>query len=133
MHYPQISALEAEVLEGSNQYACELCQCKVDAIRQMVLRTLPPYLCLQLNRFVFDLEVCVWLCVCVRVCVCPCCSCLVCAQTHTTKHTHSNTIHTQTHDTYTRPQTMNKAKASNKFAFPLELDMGTVMASVATV
>eukprot|EP00967_Tisochrysis_lutea_P030358 scaffold35646_cov29-Tisochrysis_lutea.AAC.1 len=26
---------------------------------------------------------------------------------------------------------MNKAKASNKFAFPLELDMGLVMASVA--
>lgn len=45
------------MLDGSNQYACESCQCKVDAIRQMVLRTLPPYLCLQLNRFVFDLEV----------------------------------------------------------------------------
>jgi hypothetical protein len=26
---------------------------------------------------------------------------------------------------------MTKAKASNKFAFPLELDMGVVMASVA--
>jgi ubiquitin C-terminal hydrolase len=55
----QVTALEAEMLEGANQYACESCQCKVDAIRQMVLRTLPPYLCLQLNRFVFDLEVCV--------------------------------------------------------------------------
>lgn len=30
---------------------------QVDAVRQMVLRTLPPYLCLQLNRFVFDLQV----------------------------------------------------------------------------
>jgi len=53
----QVTALEAEVLEGANQYACESCQCKVDATRQMVLRTLPPYLCIQLNRFVFDLEV----------------------------------------------------------------------------
>lgn len=31
----------------------------------------------------------------------------------------------------TPPQTMNKTKASSKFAFPLELDMGALMASAA--
>lgn len=57
LHPAQASALEAEVLEGSNQYACEVCAGKRDATRQMVLRGLPPYLCLQLQRFVFDFNV----------------------------------------------------------------------------
>ncbi len=52
-----MSALEVEHLAGDNQYACEHCGRKVDATRQLRLRTLPPYLCLSLKRFVFDLRV----------------------------------------------------------------------------
>lgn len=51
----------------------------------MVLRTLPPYLCLQLQRFVFDFA------------------------------------------------KMDKLKASDRFEFPLELDMGMMLASVKQV
>lgn len=50
------------MLEGDNQYHCEFCATKVDATRQMVLRKLPPYLCLQLQRFVFDYNVRLQLC-----------------------------------------------------------------------
>ena len=53
----QMSALEVEHLTGDNRYACEHCGRKVDATRQLRLRTLPPYLCLSLKRFVFDLRV----------------------------------------------------------------------------
>lgn len=53
----QMHALEQEHLAGDNQYACEFCCTKVDATRQMVLRSLPPYLCLALQRFVFDYTV----------------------------------------------------------------------------
>ena len=42
---------------GDNQYLCENCGCKCDAERQMQLRSLPPYLCLSLQRFVFDMQV----------------------------------------------------------------------------
>ena len=55
--HAQMSALEVEHLTGDNQYACEHCGRKVDATRQLRLRTLPPYLCLSLKRFVFDLRV----------------------------------------------------------------------------
>lgn len=52
-----MSALEVEELRGDNQYRCDLCRCMVDATRQLRLRALPPYLCLSLKRFVFDLRV----------------------------------------------------------------------------
>lgn len=52
------SALAAEELVGDNRYSCERCGgAKRDADRQMVLRSVPPYLCLSLQRFVFDLKV----------------------------------------------------------------------------
>eukprot|EP00879_Flechtneria_rotunda_P021061 GHRR01022187.1.p1 GENE.GHRR01022187.1~~GHRR01022187.1.p1 ORF type:complete len:771 (+),score=324.72 GHRR01022187.1:120-2432(+) len=51
-----VSALSAEELVGDNQYFCEVCRSKCDAERQMRLRTLPPYLCLSLQRFVFDMQ-----------------------------------------------------------------------------
>lgn len=49
--------LSAEELSGDNQYHCEFCGGKVDATRQLCLRQLPPYLCLSLQRFVFDVKV----------------------------------------------------------------------------
>lgn len=49
--------LSAEELSGDNQYHCEFCGGKVDATRQLCLRQLPPYLCLSLQRFVFDMKV----------------------------------------------------------------------------
>ena len=45
-----------ERLEGDNQYLCAFCEAKVDATRQLRLRSVPPYLCLSLQRFVFDLK-----------------------------------------------------------------------------
>ena len=53
---PQASLLGAERLEGDNQYFCGYCQAKVDARRQIRLGSLPPYLCLSLQRFVFDMK-----------------------------------------------------------------------------
>ena len=53
----QASLLGAERLEGDNQYFCGFCQAKVDAQRQIQLASLPPYLCLSLQRFVFDMKV----------------------------------------------------------------------------
>lgn len=46
-----------EELSGDNQYHCDFCGKKVDATRQLCLRQLPPYLCLSLQRFVFDMKV----------------------------------------------------------------------------
>ena len=53
----QGTLLGVERLEGQNQYECAFCCRKVDAERQMRLRNLPPYLCISLQRFVFDLKV----------------------------------------------------------------------------
>ena len=46
-----------EELSGDNQYHCDFCGKKVDATRQLCLRQLPPYLCMSLQRFVFDMKV----------------------------------------------------------------------------
>ena len=46
--------LAEEHLEGSNQYFCEKCGCKTDAIRKISLSKLPPVLTLQLMRFIYD-------------------------------------------------------------------------------
>lgn len=56
LHDSLMKALEAEHLSGDNQYLCEYCHQKVDATRQMVLGQLPPYLCLSLQRFVFNYQ-----------------------------------------------------------------------------
>lgn len=53
----QVSALASEELVGDNQYYCDSCGRKCNADRQMRLRSLPPYLCLSLQRFVFDMQV----------------------------------------------------------------------------
>ena len=52
----QASLLGAEMLEGDNQYACGFCAGKTDARRQIRLASLPPYLCISLQRFVFDMK-----------------------------------------------------------------------------
>ena len=44
----------AESLSGDNQYSCECCQGKRDAIRSITFRELPPLLNVQLSRYVFD-------------------------------------------------------------------------------
>ena len=51
--------LSPEILEGDNQYNCEHCNGKRDATRQLIIRQLPPILCLSLQRFVFDMKVCI--------------------------------------------------------------------------
>ena len=53
----QTDMLCKEELAGDNQYFCEFCGKKADATRQLCLQQLPPYLCLSLQRFVFDMKV----------------------------------------------------------------------------
>ncbi|XP_015782575.1 ubiquitin carboxyl-terminal hydrolase 48 [Tetranychus urticae] len=43
-----------EILEGSNQYYCNTCESKQNVIRTIRLRKCPPYLNLQLLRFIYD-------------------------------------------------------------------------------
>jgi hypothetical protein len=52
-----VAMLSPEELVGENQYYCEYCAAKQNAQRQMRLRSLPPYLSLNLQRFVFDMKV----------------------------------------------------------------------------
>ena len=53
----QVAALAPDELVGDNQYFCDFCAAKCDADRRMRLRSLPPYLCLALQRFTYDQEV----------------------------------------------------------------------------
>nr|CAB3267564.1 ubiquitin carboxyl-terminal hydrolase 48-like [Phallusia mammillata] len=46
--------LKKEMLCGENQYHCDACTCKRDAVRQIFLKKLPQTLSLQLLRFVYD-------------------------------------------------------------------------------
>lgn len=46
--------LKEEMLTGENQYYCDKCQGKQDAVRCIKLKKLPPTLSLQLLRFVYD-------------------------------------------------------------------------------
>ncbi|PNH10262.1 Ubiquitin carboxyl-terminal hydrolase 26, partial [Tetrabaena socialis] len=77
------SLLHPESLTGDNRYRCDFCHDKMDALRRVRLRSLPPYLCLALQRFYFD------------------------------------------------PRTADKAKALDKFRFPLRLDFTAVLAAAA--
>lgn len=47
-------SLSAEMLTGANKYKCSHCQSEQDAIRNTDLKLIPPYLQIQVNRFVFD-------------------------------------------------------------------------------
>ena len=48
--------LEPETLDGDNQYLCERCGCKRDALKGIKLSGLPHVLCVGLKRFDFDLQ-----------------------------------------------------------------------------
>lgn len=48
------SYFKPEILDGDNQYFCQLCQRKVKATRQIQLKRLPPVLNIQLMRFIYD-------------------------------------------------------------------------------
>ena len=46
--------LKPEVLDGDNQYYCQVCAKKVDAVKGLKFDRLPYLLSLQLKRFDFD-------------------------------------------------------------------------------
>lgn len=46
--------LKEEHLTGDDQYYCNQCNSKQDAVRKICLTTLPPVLNIQLMRFVYD-------------------------------------------------------------------------------
>lgn len=46
--------LKEERLDGENQYFCEHCRARTDAVRCVKLRTLPPVLNFQLMRFIYN-------------------------------------------------------------------------------
>lgn len=48
--------LTMEKLDGPNQYACDSCGKKADALKGIMIRKYPPILTLSLSRFDFDLE-----------------------------------------------------------------------------
>jgi len=48
------SLLGSEILQWENQYYCERCSGKSDATRRFKISSLPPLLCLSLQRFIFD-------------------------------------------------------------------------------
>lgn len=48
--------LKPEVLDGDNQYCCQACDKKVDAVKGLKFDRLPYLLSLQLKRFDFDYE-----------------------------------------------------------------------------
>jgi ubiquitin C-terminal hydrolase len=45
-----------EKLAGDNQYYCDKCDAKKNAVRSQLLRRLPPVLIFSLNRFEFDMK-----------------------------------------------------------------------------
>ena len=48
--------VRVEKLEGDDRFRCDTCAEKRDATRQISLLALPPVLCLQLIRFVYDVN-----------------------------------------------------------------------------
>ena len=48
--------VEGEVLQGDNQYRCDQCKKKVDAVRRCCIGHCPNYLVVHLKRFEFDFE-----------------------------------------------------------------------------
>ena len=50
------SFIEGEMLSGDNAYACEKCNAKVDTLKRVVIKDLPPTLIIHLKRFELDYE-----------------------------------------------------------------------------
>lgn len=48
--------VKGELLDGSNAYYCERCDKKVDTIKRLCVKKLPPILVIQLKRFDYDYE-----------------------------------------------------------------------------
>jgi ubiquitin carboxyl-terminal hydrolase 9/24 len=48
--------LQGELLETENAYFCELCSKKVDTVKRLCVKKLPPILVIQLKRFDYDFE-----------------------------------------------------------------------------
>ncbi|XP_064639618.1 probable ubiquitin carboxyl-terminal hydrolase FAF-X isoform X3 [Lineus longissimus] len=48
--------VKGDLLEGANAYMCEKCGKKVDTVKRMCIKRLPPMLAIQLKRFDYDWE-----------------------------------------------------------------------------
>jgi len=48
--------IKGDTLEGDNAYHCEKCGKKVNAVKRMCIKRLPPVLILVLKRFEFDFD-----------------------------------------------------------------------------
>jgi len=48
--------VKGDLLEGANAYHCEKCNKKVDTVKRMCIKKLPPILAIQLKRFDYDWE-----------------------------------------------------------------------------
>jgi len=57
-HLLEETAFPEELLNGSNQYHCPLCDCKVDARKTTRLAKLPPYLHVTIERYHYDRQKC---------------------------------------------------------------------------
>jgi len=48
--------VKGDLLDGSNAYRCERCDKKVDTVKRLCVKKLPPILVIQLKRFDYDYE-----------------------------------------------------------------------------
>ncbi|TWW81135.1 putative ubiquitin carboxyl-terminal hydrolase FAF-X [Takifugu flavidus] len=48
--------VKGDLLEGANAYHCEKCNKKVDTVKRLLIKKLPPVLAIQLKRFDYDWE-----------------------------------------------------------------------------
>ncbi|XP_058260184.1 probable ubiquitin carboxyl-terminal hydrolase FAF-X isoform X2 [Hemibagrus wyckioides] len=48
--------VKGDLLEGANAYHCEKCNKKVDTVKRLLIKTLPPVLAIHLKRFDYDWE-----------------------------------------------------------------------------
>ncbi|RXM31625.1 putative ubiquitin carboxyl-terminal hydrolase FAF-X [Acipenser ruthenus] len=48
--------VKGDLLEGANAYHCEKCNKKVDTVKRLLIKMLPPVLAIQLKRFDYDWE-----------------------------------------------------------------------------
>jgi ubiquitin C-terminal hydrolase len=108
--------VQGELLEGDNQWVCEACGRKVDAVKRQTVKTLPQTLCIQLKRFEYDYETMQRLkarpvsAACLLAC-CPCCTEFGHRLTHCLSRLLLPSFPVQTH------------QVKDRFEFPTELDM----------
>jgi ubiquitin C-terminal hydrolase len=56
VHEGMQAFIQGDMLEADNQYLCEKCDKKVDALKRVCIKKLPRYLIMTLKRFEFDME-----------------------------------------------------------------------------